>query len=65
MEQEFELINGNNRNFYCSAKLWQELKKKTKDKTSISSYIKRAIIEKMIKEDEKNKEYYLSMIFND
>ena len=58
MELDFEEIQSGNRNFYCPQKLWKELKKKTGDNTSVSSYIKRAIIEKMIREDEKNKEYY-------
>ncbi len=58
MELDFEEMQSGNRNFYCSQKLWKELKKKTRDNTSVSSYIKRAIIEKMIKEDPKSKEYY-------
>jgi len=58
MELDFEEIQSGNRNFYCSQKLWNELKKKTGDNTSVSSYIKRAIIEKMIREDPKNREYY-------
>ena len=58
------LRKADNRNFYCSHELWEEIKKKTKDKTSASSYIKRAIIEKMQREDEKNKEYYEKLCFN-
>ena len=56
------LRKADNRNFYCSHELWEELKKKTKDQTSVSSYIKRAIIEKMIREDPEGKEYYQGLL---
>ena len=62
MELDFEEIQSGNRNFYCSQKLWKELKKKTGDNTSISSYIKRAIMEKMIREDPANNDYYAELL---
>ena len=58
MELEFESGKSVSRTFYCSNKLWVEMIKKTDDILAISSYIKKAIIEKMIKEDPKNREYY-------
>ena len=61
MELDFEEIQSGNRNFYCSQKLWKELKKKAGDNISVSSYIKRAIIEKLIREDPEKKEYYESL----
>lgn len=47
MEQEFEMRRGERRSFFCDNKLWNKILKITKDKTSISTYIKQAIIEKM------------------
>jgi len=63
MEQEFEMRRSERRSFFCHNKLWKELKKKVADNMSISTYIKQAIIEKMKKEDEKNKEYYEKLLF--
>lgn len=58
MEAQFEMLRGERRSFFCHNTLWKELKTKTADKISISTYIKQAIIEKMIKEDPDGKDYY-------
>ena len=58
MEDEFEMLRGERRSFFCHNKLWKELKKKTGDNISISTYIKQAIIEKMKTEDPKDEGYY-------
>jgi len=63
MELEFESSKCVNRNFYCSNRLWSEMKQKTKGIISLSTYIKHAVIEKMTREDPKNKEYYESLFF--
>jgi len=62
MELDFELQRSTIRGFYCSNKLWYELKKKTRDVIAVSSFMKQAIVEKMIREDPKNKEYYQSLL---
>jgi len=62
MEDDFEMLRGERRSFFCHNKLWKELKQKTGDNISISTYIKQAIIEKMIKEDQKNKNLYVDLL---
>ena len=62
MDEQFEMLRGERRSFFCHNKLWKELQKKTADKISISTYIKQAIIEKMVGEDIDNKEYYNNLI---
>jgi hypothetical protein len=51
MELEFEMLRTERRSFFCANKLWKELEKRTKDKMSISTYIKQAIEEKMKREN--------------
>jgi hypothetical protein len=58
MDESFEEYRSERKSLFCSNKLWEEIRSKTKDKTSISQYIKQAIIEKMKKEDPKRSEYY-------
>jgi hypothetical protein len=62
MELELEMLRTERRSFFCANKLWKELEKKTKDKMSISTYIKQAIIEKMQKEDREGKGYYIGLL---
>ena len=52
MADEFEMLRGERRSFFCPNILWAELKKRTGDKISISTYIKQAITEKMGREKE-------------
>jgi hypothetical protein len=62
MELDFESKKSVTRTFYCSNKLWKALHKKTADCISVSTFIKQAIIEKMIKEDPDGKEYYEELV---
>ena len=62
MEDDFEMLRGERRSFFCHNKLWKELKKKTGDNISISTYIKQAIIEKMIRDDSEGNEYYKGLL---
>jgi len=64
MEEDFEMLRGERRSFFCHNKLWKELKQKTGDNISISTYIKQAIIEKMAKEDPGDKEYYNTLLIS-
>ena len=52
MEQQFEMLRGERRSFFCPNILWKEIKKRTGDNISISTYIKQAIQEKLDKEDQ-------------
>ena len=65
MEHEFEMLRSERRSFFCPNKLWKELHIKTTGCTSISTYIKQAIIEKMIKEDPAGSEEYKSLLLHD
>ena len=62
MDETFEMLRGETRTFYCPNKLWNELRKQTNGCIPISAYIQQAIIEKMIKKEPKNKEYFLSLL---
>lgn len=53
MELEFEIQRSERRSFFCSNQLWQQMQKKTGNNTSISTYIKQAIKEKMSNEEKK------------
>ena len=62
MELEFEMLRTERRSFFCTNKLWKEIQKKTQDKISASTYIKQAIIEKMIREDPKSEIYIRELL---
>ena len=47
MTTEFEENRGERRSFYCSNKLWNEIKKQKKDCYSYSQFIRTAIDEKL------------------
>jgi len=51
MADEFEMLRGERRSFFCPNTLWAELKTRTGDKISISTYIKQAITEKLIRDE--------------
>ena len=53
MELDFEMQRSERRSFFCPNTLWTEVLKKTKDKISISTYIRQAIEEKMERENVK------------
>jgi len=63
--ESFEMLRSERRSFFCPNKLWKELKKKTDDCISVSTFIKQAIVEKLIKEEPEKKEYYESLFFSD
>lgn len=54
MEQDFEMLRSERRSFTCPNTLWKELKKRTGNNISISTYIRQAIIEKIEKEHNSN-----------
>lgn len=62
MEESFEMLRSERRSFFCPNKLWQELLKQTDDCISVSSYIKMAILEKMIKEEPEKKDYFEALL---
>jgi hypothetical protein len=59
---EFEMLRSERRSFFCPNKLWAELLKQTDDCISVSTYVRQAIIEKMIRERPKNKDDYLELL---
>lgn len=61
----FEMLRSERRSFFCPNKLWKELKKKTDDCISVSTFIKQAIIEKLINDDSEKKDFYNSLLLNE
>lgn len=62
MDEDFSMLRGERRSFFCPNKLWAEMKKETADCISISSYVKQAIIEKMIKENPELEDHYKELV---
>jgi hypothetical protein len=62
--ESFEMLRSERRSFFCPNKLWKELKKKTDDCISVSTFIKQAIVEKLIKDEPEKKDYYESLLIN-
>ena len=62
MDEDFEMYRSERKTFFCPNKLWEEIRLKTKDKSSISQYIKKAIVEKMIKDNPERNEYYEELL---
>jgi len=60
--ESFEMLRSERRSFFCPNKLWKELKKKTDDCISVSTFIKQAIIEKLIKEEPEKNDYYYTLV---
>ncbi len=59
---EFEMLRGERRSFFCPNKLWTELRKQTDDCVSVSTYMRQAIIEKMIREEPEKEEYFSNLL---
>jgi len=59
---EFELLRSERRSFFCSNKLWYELLRQTKDCVSVSTFIRQAIVEKMIREEPAKTEYFRDLL---
>ncbi len=52
-EDSFEMLRSERRSFFCPNTLWKELKTRTDDCISISTFIRQAIEEKLEKEKTK------------
>ncbi len=61
MDETFELFRGERRSFFCPNKLWYEIIKQTKDCISVSTYIRQAVVEKMIRDNPNTKEYFTKL----
>ncbi len=51
MNEDFSELRGERRSFFCPNKLWNRLLEETADCISVSSYIKIAIVEKIVREN--------------
>jgi hypothetical protein len=51
MEESFEMERSERKSLFFPNALWVDIRMRTKDKMSISKYIKEAVIEKMKRED--------------
>ena len=63
--ESFEMLRSERRSFFCPNKLWKELKSKTDDCISVSTFIKQALVEKLIKEEPEKKEYFGALLLNE
>jgi len=62
MKNEFAINRFERRSFACNNRLWEEISNKCGDTTSISSFIKQAILEKLAREEPEKKEYFEELI---
>lgn len=62
MDDDFEILRGERRSFFCSNRLWKELLNHLKDCMPVSSYIRQAILEKMIRDEPKKEDYFREML---
>jgi hypothetical protein len=62
MDEDFSMLRGERRSFFCHNKLWQELKNQTKDCISVSAFIKKAILEKLSRDEPEKEEYFRELI---
>jgi hypothetical protein len=62
LDEGFEMVRGERRSFFCPNKLWKELHNQTQDCISVSSYIRIAIVEKMIKDEPEKEEIYKELL---
>lgn len=62
MSESFEMLRGERRSFFCPNKLWKELQTQTNDCISISTYVRQAIIQKMINDEPEKKEYFENLL---
>lgn len=63
LDEGFEMVGGERRSFFCPNKLWKELEDQTQDCISKSTYIRIAIIEKLVKDNPEKEEIYKEMLF--
>ena len=61
---EFAALRGERRSFFCHNNLWQEIQQQTGDCMSISTYIRQALIEKMIRDMPEKAEYFHTLSGN-
>jgi len=61
METEFEMLRGERRSIFISNKLWKELENETDNCFSVSTFIRQAILEKLVREHPKKKDYFKSL----
>ena len=62
MDEGFEMLRGERRSFFCPNKLWKEILNQTDDCISVSTFIKQAIFEKLVKEQPMKKEYFFELM---
>jgi len=62
MDETFEMLRSERRSFFCPNKLWKEIKVQTEDCISITTYIKLAILEKMVRDYPEREEYFKELL---
>ena len=62
MDEEIAMLRGERRSFFCPNKLWNELLDQANDSISVSTFIKQAVVEKMIREYPRKKAYFEDLL---
>jgi hypothetical protein len=62
LEDDFSLLRSERRSFFCPNKLWVELEAQTGDCMSVSTFIRQAIIEKMVREAPEKRAFFESLL---
>ncbi|MCF7860912.1 hypothetical protein K9M79_01610 [Candidatus Woesearchaeota archaeon] len=62
MSDNYEDLRGERRSFHCPNKLWKELNKKCGEVMPASTYIRLAILEKLIRDEPEKEEYFRDLI---
>ncbi|MFH1134422.1 MAG: hypothetical protein V1735_08105 [Nanoarchaeota archaeon] len=62
MDEGFEMLRSERRSFFCPNKLWKEMEKHVDCCMSVSTFIKQAIVEKMIREEPEKEELFHKLL---
>lgn len=61
MDETYEDLRGERRSFHCPNKIWKEINKKCKGVIPASTFIRMAILEKLIRDEPNKEEYFISL----
>lgn len=62
MEDDFSMLRGERRSFFCPNTLWVEIEKSCANCISISTFVRQAVLEKLIRENPEKEEYFKELI---
>ncbi len=65
MVDDYEMMRIERRSFACQNKLWREILVRSRDSVSASTYIREALVEKMIREEPKKEDHFRSLLVSE